>query len=115
MATIYTVSVSLSRNHDGTEYTVDWLKLQLVDGISEWDRWSLLANSIAPGTWPEVGDWSRSPAVGQVDLFTNNFTTRLASLATPNWPWSKSSEGEVLFYTPMNGTTKGRYRVLDVE
>lgn len=115
MATIYTVSIDLTRKHDGSEYNVHWLKLQLVDGEAEFDRWSQLSNTIGRSTWPDVGDWSRSPAVGQVDLFSNDFNERLASLVAPVWPWRRSSEGEVEFYRSINSTTKGRYRIIELE
>ena len=115
MATIYTVTIGLVRTHDGFEYTTDWLKLQLVDGEADFDRWSALSNRIGPGSWPEVGEWSRSPAVGQVDIFSNGFTERLASLDTSEWPWRRMSEGEVHFFRNINSTNKGRYRVVELE
>ncbi|MBX9655810.1 hypothetical protein K2Y11_19515 [bacterium] len=115
MAILYTVSISVTRNHDGSDYHVDWLTVQLVDGDAEFDRWSLLKDTARASVWPQVGEWSRSPVAGTVDLFSNDFHDHLARLESEKWPWRRLDQGNIEFPRREGGSSRGFYRVLSVE
>lgn len=117
MADVYTVSLGHYHTvpdgiHAGMQIFVPWMKLTLIDGRADWDRW-LMEYDESYGSWPKAGEWIRT--TGTVSLYTADSGSRLASLRFSRWPWTQGSGGEVDVHREVQGRKKGVYNVNAVE
>lgn len=117
MADVYSVSIGHYHTvpdgvHAGMQIFVPWMKLMLIDGPTDVDRWRMEHNN-ASAPWPEAGEWLKS--TGTAALYTSDSGSRLASLKVRRWPMSRGDGGDVEVFREVNGKKKAVYYVDNVE